>query len=50
LDTPSKDKDYEEKKKALEGYKKISKALLKKVMIAFEDETWINLNPSIKSS
>jgi len=30
----SKDKDYEEKKKALEGYKKISKALLKKSNIS----------------
>jgi hypothetical protein len=38
------------KKNALEGYKKISKALLKKVIIAFEDEIWLNLNPTIKAS
>lgn len=39
--------DYEEKKKKIDRYKKISSALLKKILLGFEDETWLHLQPYI---
>ena len=39
--------DYEQKRKKIDGYKKVSNALLKKDMLGFEDETWLYMQPYI---
>ena len=39
--------DYEEKKGKIERYKKISALFLKKILLGFEDETWLHLQPYI---
>jgi transposase len=36
-----KDDDYEEKEEKIDGYKKVSRTLLKKILRGFEDETWL---------
>jgi hypothetical protein len=42
--------DYEKKKKIVDNYKKVAGALLKKILLGFEDETWLNLQPYITNT
>jgi hypothetical protein len=42
-----KDDDYEQKKGKIDRYKKVIQCSQKKILLGFEDETWIHIQPYI---